>query len=106
MDSIKVLRGSENLRLCWLLGSQAIALSLLFGSDAVAETCLAPQRPFVPSDPQAAREYADVIRSDFEFYIRDVQGYFRCLEDERARAFEEAREVSEEFGRFLETVGP
>jgi len=44
--------------------------------------------------------YADLIRSDFETYIADVQDYFRCLDTERARAFTEAREVSEDYGRF------
>ena len=101
MDSIKEIWGLVNLRLCRARICQVIALLMFFGSDAVAETCLAPQRPFVPSDLQAAREYADIIRSDFELYIRDVQSYFRCLEAERARAFEEAREVSEDYGRFL-----
>ncbi|WP_418361314.1 hypothetical protein [Sulfitobacter alexandrii] len=58
----------------------------------------------MPSDSEAARDYADLIRSDFELYIRDIQSYFRCLEEERARAFEEAREVSQDYGRFLELV--
>lgn len=80
---------------------QVILLSAVFGSSASNATCLAPQRPFVPSDLQAAREYADLIRNDFEIYIQVMQSYFRCLEDERARAFQEAREVSEEYGRFL-----
>ena len=71
---------------------------------AAAASCYPPTRPFVPNDPQAAREYANLIRSDFELYIRDIQSYFRCLEEERARAFEEAREVSQEYGRFLQTV--
>jgi len=71
---------------------------------ASAETCLAPSRPFVPSDPQAAQEYADIIRNDFEAYIQDIQRYFRCLDNERARAFQEGREVSEEYGRFLGAV--
>lgn len=68
-------------------------------------TCLAPQRPFVPNDPAAAAEYAALIRSDFENYIQDVQEYFRCLDQERARAFEEAREISQEYGAFLNSVG-
>ena len=46
-----------------------------------------------------------IIRQDFEAYISDIQDYFRCLEQERARAFEEAREVSQDYGRFLEMVG-
>jgi hypothetical protein len=70
----------------------------------VAASCRAPPRPFLPDDSQAARYYADLIRADFEVYIEDIQSYFRCLEGERARAFEEAREVSEEYGRFLQLV--
>ena len=77
---------------------------LLSTGNASSETCLAPIRPYVPADARAARDYADLIRRDFELYIRDIQSYFRCLEAERARAFEEAREVSEEYGRFLETI--
>ena len=51
-----------------------------------------------------ALEYADLIRQDFETYLAQVQGYFRCLDAERSRAFGEAQEVSEEYGRFVETV--
>ena len=80
-----------------------VSFTFLAGS-AFAETCLAPSRPFVPNDLQAAQEYADLIRTDFEIYIQDIQSYFRCLDDERARAFVEARGVSEEYGRFLESV--
>jgi hypothetical protein len=84
---------------------QAKALLLLVGAASHAEACLAPVRPYVPSDSQAARDYADIIRRDFEVYITDIQDYLRCLEQERARAFEEAREVSQDYGRFLELVG-
>jgi len=84
---------------------QAVALILLVPAASQAGSGLAPVRPFVPSDSQAARDYADIIRRDFEIYITDIQDYFRCLEQERARAFEEAREVSQDYGRFLELVG-
>ncbi|MEH6832751.1 MAG: hypothetical protein V7661_18115 [Sulfitobacter sp.] len=79
---------------------------MFLADSALAETCFAPSRPFVPNDPQAAQKYADLIRNDFEAYIQDIQSYFRCLDDERARAFQEAREVSEEYGRFHRLVGP
>ncbi|WP_096873459.1 hypothetical protein [Phaeobacter piscinae] len=84
---------------------QAVAFLMLAPVASQAESCLAPVRPFMPSDSQAARDYADIIRRDFEIYITDIQDYFRCLELERARAFEEAREVSQDYGRFLEMVG-
>ena len=79
---------------------------MFLADNALAETCFAPSRPFVPNDPQAAQEYADLIRNDFEAYIQAIQNYFRCLDDERARAFQEAREVSEEYGRFHRLDGP
>ncbi|MEP3921104.1 hypothetical protein [Ascidiaceihabitans sp.] len=69
-----------------------------------AQTCYSPERPFVPTDQRDIQEYRDLIGRDFEIYIADIQSYFRCLDEERARAFEEAREVSQEYGRFLDAV--
>ena len=81
-----------------------ILLAVMHSGPAHGGTCLAPQRPFVPSDPVAAAEYADLIRTDFENYIKDVQDYFQCLDHERARAFEEARDVSQEYGAFINKI--
>lgn len=50
------------------------------------------------------RIYSDLIREDFESYIADVQGYFRCIDEERAETFSEAREVSEDYGRFMDAL--
>lgn len=69
-----------------------------------AHACIPPERPFLPTSREDMRTYANLIRGDFESYIADVQDYFRCLDEERARAFVEAREVSEEYGRFVSAV--
>ena len=95
----------RNPRLKSLIPLQAIVLLICVAGPVLAQSCFAPARPFLPSDSQAARDYADIIRGDFEDYIQDIQSYFRCLDSERARAFEEAREVSEDYGRFLQLVG-
>jgi hypothetical protein len=68
--------------------------------DAVPAPCLAPERPFLPQSREDMRLYADLLRADFETYIAEVQTYFRCLDEERARAFVEAREVVEQYGQF------
>ena len=105
MESIKEISGLRNPRLICLLPLQVMALLICVPGPVLAESCFAPSRPFLPSDSQAVRDYADVIRGDFEDYIQDIQSYFRCLDSERGRAFEEAREVSEDYGRFLQLVG-
>ena len=69
-----------------------------------AHACTPPERPFLPTLREDMRAYADLIRGDFEAYIADVQDYFRCLDEERARAFVEASEVSEEYGRFVDAL--
>ncbi len=104
MQSIKEIRGLRRIRLASARFMHAISLLMVLAGEACSESCLAPQKPFVPNDLQAARDYADIISSDFELYFRDIQHFFRCLDDERTRAFEEAREVSEEYGRFLKLV--
>ena len=43
-------------------------------------------------------------RSDLEDYIADIQEYFRCLNAERQRAFQEAQEVSRDYGRLVEIL--
>jgi hypothetical protein len=67
---------------------------------AMAAPCLTPERPFLPQSREDMRLYADLLRADFETYIAEVQTYFRCLDEERARAFAEAREVVEQYGQF------
>lgn len=84
---------------------QAIVLTFVVVGGVEAETCLPPVRPFVPNDGNAVAKFADLIRQDFEVYIEDVQVYFRCLDTERARAFEEARQVSQDYERFLQKSG-
>lgn len=105
MHLIKKIRGLDARRLCASTVAQAILLVTCLVGEASAASCSPPPRPFVPSDSEAARAYADLIRSDFELYIQNIQSYFRCLEVERTRAFEEAREVSQDYGRFLELMG-
>jgi hypothetical protein len=79
-------------------------LILGVGLAGPAAACTPPERPFLPQSQEDMRTYADLIRGDFEAYIADVQDYFRCLDEERAWAFIEAREVSEEYGRFIEAA--
>ena len=89
------------IRNLWIVPIPVFSL-ICFAQMAQAQTCYAPPRPFVPTDLQDVLEYRDLIGRDFETYIADIQSYFHCLEEERARAFEEAREVSQEYGRFLQ----
>lgn len=99
----------KRIRLCRIFPPKSLLLALCIllppsAHGASAETCIAPQRPFVPMDARDAQDYADIIRRDFDLYFREIQSYLRCLDEERSRAFAEAREVSEEYGRFVQTA--
>ena len=94
----------RNPRLTGLAPIASYGPSDLRPEPVLAESCFAPPRPFLPSDSRAILDYENIIRQDFENYISDIQSYFRCLDGERARAFEEAREVSEDYGRFLQVM--
>lgn len=83
-----------------------VASVFLVGSAgmAIADTCLPPSRPYLPEDQSALREYADLIRQDFETYVTEISGYFRCLDAERARVFSEAQDVTRDYQTLVETV--
>ena len=81
----------------------ALLITVLVAASP-AHACTPPERPSLPTSRGDMRAYADLIRGDFEAYIANVQDYFRCLDDERARAFVEAREVSEDYGRFIQAL--
>jgi len=81
----------------------ALLITVLVAAGPV-HACTPPERPFLPASREDMRAYAELIRGDFEAYIADVQDYFRCLDEERARAFVEASEVSEEYGRFVDAL--
>lgn len=94
----------KNPGLTCLIRLQAVALLIGVPGPVLAESCCAPPRPFLPSDSQAAQDYVDIIRRDFEGYIQDIQSDFRCLDGDRADALGKAREVSEDYGQFLQLV--
>lgn len=49
----------------------SVFLLIVFPAGAVTQTCFAPPRPFVPTDPQDVQENRDLIGRDFETYIAD-----------------------------------
>ncbi|RLQ85002.1 hypothetical protein D8780_15300 [Notoacmeibacter ruber] len=75
-------------------------MSILHIDVAIAQQCVPPEKPFVPSDDQALKRYADLIQQSFESYLTTIQDYFMCLDRERQRAFEEAEEVTRSYQQF------
>lgn len=69
-----------------------------------AGVCLPMMPPELPSDAGLMREFAVLLREEFEHYLAEVSAYFRCLDDERARAWREAAEVTAQYGAFLEAL--
>ncbi|SOC21498.1 hypothetical protein SAMN05877809_1175 [Rhodobacter sp. JA431] len=81
-----------------------VLMIALFATASPAHACAPPARPFLPSSKEDMHLYADLIRGDFETYIAEVQDYFRCMDEERSRTFVEAKEASEDYGRFQDAL--
>lgn len=81
-----------------------IVSTLFCASGLSAHACYPPDRPFLPAEIEAAREYRDLIYGDYQTYFTDFSAYLQCLDEERARAFREGQEVSEEYRRFFDQV--
>lgn len=80
----------------------AVVVVVNWGSAAIAGTCLPPTPPWMPTNADEVRAYADLLRRDAETYFTDVERYFRCLDQQRREVFDQAREVSEDYARVLE----
>ena len=94
----------KNPRLQRLIRVHATVILGTFCGAGFAETCFAPAPPFLPDDLEHVLDYRDIIQRDFDLYITDIEAHFRCLDEERARAFAEARRVSEDYVRFRQIV--
>jgi len=103
LDDIVILKPEEGFALQMSRAPRLIlaTAALVAGTTGSAAACAPPQRPFLPQASGGRETYADLIRQDFETYFAEVQGYFRCLDEERNRAFVEAQEVSDDYAQFL-----
>jgi len=79
-------------------------VALSWGSAAIAGTCLPPAPPWMPTDADDVRAYADLVRRDAETCFADIEQYFRCLDQERREVFDQAREVTESYAPFLKIL--
>lgn len=82
----------------------AVMAVLSWGSAAIAGTCLPPTPPWMPTNADDVRAYADLLRRDAEVYFTDVEQYFRCLDRQRRDVFEQARAVTGDYARLLELL--
>lgn len=80
----------------------AVVVVVSWGAAAIASSCLPPAPPWMPTDPDDVRSYADLLRRDAEMYFTDVERFFRCLDQQRREVFDQAREVSGGYARVLE----
>lgn len=82
----------------------AVMIVLSWSSAAIAGSCLPPAPPWMPTDPDDVRAYADLLKRDVEIYFGDVEQYFRCLDHERREIFEQASEVGKNYASALDAI--
>lgn len=64
--------------------------------------CVSPEAPYLPEADSDLRDYADLIRNDFEDYFRAVSEFTTCLTKARAEAIVEAEEVGVQYRHFIQ----
>ena len=77
-----------------MAGMALLTSQVLAQSGSPNAVCLPPEEPYVPSDDEGFRAYADMVSEDFERYFSELTDYFSCMDGTRLAVFERAREVS------------
>lgn len=66
--------------------------------------CLAPEAPMTELPVDVLAEYRTEIAAEFEVYFSSVSEHIACLDEERARAMDEARAATEAYTRLINTI--
>lgn len=82
----------------------ALTAPLPAQAQHLPDYCLPLIPPHLPGDAQLVREFEALLRAEFEQYLSQVSQYFRCLDAERARALQEAAQVTVQYGAFLDAL--
>lgn len=85
--------------------SKAAACTLIGSVAAPAQPevirCQPPDAPMIALPVEVLAEYRTEIAAEFEAYFASVSVHIACLDEERARAMEEARSATEAYTRLL-----
>ena len=92
-----------------MLSALAVSASVLTGlSDASAQAapllCVPPEAPMTSLPDAVLAEYRTEITAEFEAYFSAISDYIACLDEERARALDEARAATEAYSTLLTAI--
>jgi hypothetical protein len=66
--------------------------------------CLPPEAPMTELPLDVLAEYRTEIAAEFEAYFSSITEHIACLDEERARAMDEARAATEAYTRLINTI--
>jgi hypothetical protein len=66
--------------------------------------CLPPEAPITELPVDVLAEYRTEIAAEFEAYFSSITEHIACLDEERARAMDEARTATEAYTRLINTI--
>ena len=87
---------------------EVTAATLLGVEAASAQTevirCLPPEVPMTELPVDVLAEYRTEIATEIEAYFAAISGHIACLDQERARAMDEARAATEAYTILINTI--
>ena len=66
--------------------------------------CLAPEPAMTALPDEVLAEYRSEIAAEFETYFTAISDHIACLDEERARALEEARVATETYSTLINSI--
>jgi hypothetical protein len=83
---------------CTLIGAASASAQ----SDVIR--CLPPEAPMTELPIDVLAEYRTEIAAEFEAYFSLITEHIACLDEERARALDEASAATEAYARLINTI--
>ncbi len=79
----------------------SLALALTATNVLANDICMPPLLPYLPTTQAEADEFGSLVTEEAERYFQDTQDYLSCLDRDRVRVFQEAREFTAQYSQYI-----
>lgn len=79
----------------------SLVLALTATNGLANDICMPPLLPYLATTQAEADEFGPLIAEAAERYFQEAQEYLSCLDLDRDRVFQEAREFADQYAQYI-----